>query len=702
MLLRNILYIYGILFPLIWIVHKILGTNTLLDTGTRLLIFVLCFVVGYGIQKSSGKRRDTLRYIAYLLLISITYYNIHLCYISQFSLENIVMNLVVYFLTILTLDNAPMMFGYFALALIGNFISSVIVLDKTRFYHFIIPTVLSYLGSAIVQYLRIKERNFLFLKEDYIEKSKFSEKDGVIITDTDTRILYINDIAKKYVDSGFDKEFLLLTKVIFPVDELDQKIGYPRIIELSNDSHIEVHYSRVEYQSDPCFMIRIFDRTNEIRSDREYRRVHKIQSEIIEFAGEGIVYLNNEGFVQYLNEKALKLLDLTREEIIGETFHNKVHHSNFDGTTYDDDTFPVKETYLEGKSFHIPLDVFWKKDGSFFYTEYISTPVLESGRPVGAVLIFRDISGKKKQDDLDKQYRDELLHLSNTSNRFLEIYTQSELFRYIAEELHSITNGSAIVVNSFDPDLDIFTIRAHAGFGKYFTELYNLLGRDLKGFYYSLDSQDPAYELNRTDNTKSGIEDGLFELKFGNFNRKICKQIEYLVSSKKIFILSLNYKGYFLGNVIIFHKQEVFENSTMVEVFQNQACINLHRKIMERSIFREKFRYDTVIQESSIFYCELNMDGIVLFINPALEELLDYSREELVGKNWWSVVQPGMKYEEIQEFLKHIKVSPTLRSKSSITTKKNIQFDSTWDWIYKSNPDSGDEIITGIGLEVNY
>ncbi|MBT4512374.1 MAG: PAS domain S-box protein [Chloroflexi bacterium] len=43
-------------------------------------------------------------------------------------------------------------------------------------------------------------------------------------------------------------------------------------------------------------------------------------------------------------------------------------------------------------------EVFWRKDGSFFQVEYTSTPILEDGKVVGAVVTFRDITERKQME----------------------------------------------------------------------------------------------------------------------------------------------------------------------------------------------------------------------------------------------------------------------------------------------------------------
>jgi len=50
----------------------------------------------------------------------------------------------------------------------------------------------------------------------------------------------------------------------------------------------------------------------------------------------------------------------------------------------------------EGVVQHVPEDVFWRKDGTHILVEYVSTPIREHDTLVGAVVIFKDITERKR------------------------------------------------------------------------------------------------------------------------------------------------------------------------------------------------------------------------------------------------------------------------------------------------------------------
>src|SRR5690606_30475811 len=71
-------------------------------------------------------------------------------------------------------------------------------------------------------------------------------------------------------------------------------------------------------------------------------------------------------------------------------------------------------------------DCFWRKDGTGFPVEYTSTPILDNGHPVGAVVVFRDISPRLQAQQELQQALEEVENLK----RRLEMenaYLQEEL-----------------------------------------------------------------------------------------------------------------------------------------------------------------------------------------------------------------------------------------------------------------------------------
>jgi len=132
-------------------------------------------------------------------------------------------------------------------------------------------------------------------------------------------------------------------------------------------------------------------RIEQLRLERE---------QILNSAGEGIVGLNAGGEHIFVNPVAAKMLGYDIAELIGRKSHPIHHHTRTDGSDYPESECPIYSSYREGKIFHASDELFWRKDGSHFPVEYTSTPIMENGRPAGAVLTFKDITERIRTEKM--------------------------------------------------------------------------------------------------------------------------------------------------------------------------------------------------------------------------------------------------------------------------------------------------------------
>lgn len=161
---------------------------------------------------------------------------------------------------------------------------------------------------------------------------------------------------------------------------------------------------------------------------------------ILQAAGEGVYGLDRDGNGTFANRAAIDLLGWRLEDVIGKGVHEMHHHSHADGSPYPREDCPVYAAIRDGKVHRVDDEVFWTRDGDTRQVEYTSTPILtENGQPDGAVVVFRDISVRKR---VEKE-RDEAF------DRIRELNRQLELERdYLREEVDLTVNFGEIVGES--------------------------------------------------------------------------------------------------------------------------------------------------------------------------------------------------------------------------------------------------------------
>ncbi|MDD5297838.1 MAG: PAS domain S-box protein [Rhodocyclaceae bacterium] len=120
---------------------------------------------------------------------------------------------------------------------------------------------------------------------------------------------------------------------------------------------------------------------------------------ILASAAEGIFGTDAQGRTMFINDAALRMLGFQREEIIGHDLHALSHHTTVAGTPYPLAHCPIHLTLGDHHPRSVSDDIFWRKDGTSFPTEYESSPLMDQGKAVGVVVVFQDITARKAAED---------------------------------------------------------------------------------------------------------------------------------------------------------------------------------------------------------------------------------------------------------------------------------------------------------------
>jgi PAS domain S-box-containing protein len=176
---------------------------------------------------------------------------------------------------------------------------------------------------------------------------------------------------------------------------------------------------------------------------------------LLESTGEGIFGIDMDGRCTFINRAAAQMLGWRTEMVLGRNMHALIHHSHGDGSAYPESDCPIFNAFRRGLPCRIDDEVLWRADGSAFFAEYSSYPIVEAGVVQGAVVTIVDISERKRAQDLLRRTNDELerrvaertAQLRELANH-LEAVREAERTR-IAREIHDEL-GSLLVALKMD------------------------------------------------------------------------------------------------------------------------------------------------------------------------------------------------------------------------------------------------------------
>lgn len=140
----------------------------------------------------------------------------------------------------------------------------------------------------------------------------------------------------------------------------------------------------------------ITDNITERKKAEMERAKYQHQLELLlETAGEGIFGVNSDGNITFVNKAAAGLIGFSRDELIGRSSHDVFHSHRSDGALYPWHDCPLCRTLHDGIT-RSGEETYLKADGSGFPIEFTCTAIVEGGGITGAVMIFRDITERRK------------------------------------------------------------------------------------------------------------------------------------------------------------------------------------------------------------------------------------------------------------------------------------------------------------------
>lgn len=107
-----------------------------------------------------------------------------------------------------------------------------------------------------------------------------------------------------------------------------------------------------------------------------------------------------------------------------------------------------------------------------------------------------------------------------------------------------------------------------------------------------------------------------------------------------------------------------------------------------------------IISDAPYIICGLDKDGVTTFINPAGEKVTGYSKEEIIGKNWWGIFYVGEQYKQIEAFYKKTSQGDVVNYEMVLTNKSGKCRNIVWNFLFERGSDNNVLKIIGFGNDI--
>jgi PAS domain S-box-containing protein len=231
------------------------------------------------------------------------------------------------------------------------------------------------------------------------------------------------------------------------------------------------------------YALLVFTETAEYsRAVNKLNQLQKTHELILNSVGEGIYGVDAQGNTTFVNDAATQILGWRAEDVIGKSLHDIHHHSYPDGRPYPSSECPIYRAFTDGEIHRGDDEFFWRTDGAPVPVEYTSTPIRENGELKGAVVVYRDITERRKNEqqreaayleiknlkELLERERDYLRDEINVTANFGEIIGDSQALRRTLTQVEAVarTSASVLILGESGVGKEVIARAIHANSGR--------------------------------------------------------------------------------------------------------------------------------------------------------------------------------------------------------------------------------------------
>ncbi|OPH60255.1 hypothetical protein BC351_17305 [Paenibacillus ferrarius] len=273
------------------------------------------------------------------------------------------------------------------------------------------------LGIAIYGIKTVKRTEVSIIETAERYKSLYdNHPDSIISFSLDGEVLSTNHGLESLL--GLSRETAVLTSFIPMINPPDllKALHHFQVASAGMPQNFEaafVHQMGFPIQSNVTFVPTMVDGhivgvyailkdlTEVKEQKKEIDKLYKQNQLILNSVSEGIYGIDMSGRTIFWNQAAEAITGWKVDEMLGRQIHNLIRPTKSDGTYYSNEESPILNTILDHEVSVMKEDRFWRKDGTTFPVEYMSSPMLEGrGQVLGTVITFKDITELKKTQEL--------------------------------------------------------------------------------------------------------------------------------------------------------------------------------------------------------------------------------------------------------------------------------------------------------------
>ncbi|HEV2745098.1 MAG TPA: PAS domain S-box protein [Rubrobacter sp.] len=316
---------------------------------------------------------------------------------------------------------------------------------------------------------------------------------------------------------------------------------------------------------------------------------------LVESTDQGIYGIDQWGRCTFVNPSAAQMLGYHPDELLGKRMHQLVHHTRSDGSLYPVQECPIYQAFRENRGVRVDSEVLWRRDGTPIPVEYSSYPIVRDGVVEGAIVTFIDITARRRAEEKLKESEERFRLLAENAKDIIYRYRLKPTlgFEYVSPSATTMV-GYTPEEHYADPELGLKVVHPDD------THI-------LEAFWRSPESTDRVLTL-----------------------RWISKEGRVLWTEQQVTLF--------------------YDDQGELAVIEGIGRDITERREAEEALRRSEVRFRSLVQNASDVIAILETDGTIRYVSPAITRVLGLRRQDVVGKNAVTFVDPVDRSEAIRIF----------------------------------------------------
>jgi two-component system, cell cycle sensor histidine kinase and response regulator CckA len=147
----------------------------------------------------------------------------------------------------------------------------------------------------------------------------------------------------------------------------------------------------------------IRDDTELKRSEELLQYQHNLADAIANNAAEGLMLVDKEGRLTFINRSAQSMFGWSQNELVGELLHARLRCRAADGNWLSSEECPHMKVLITGETLRSEEDFFLHKDGRLIPISTSVAPIPSDSTISGAVLVIRDLTHQKSSEAAERE-----------------------------------------------------------------------------------------------------------------------------------------------------------------------------------------------------------------------------------------------------------------------------------------------------------